>query len=262
MELSTLNAVTGLVVSDFTGEGYADLAYSTTAGISVTLNVKRDSATATLSNVLIDTAVANHDFQCSYAGDTNFAPSLSNIISKTYTAAAAPVFSLLTGSYPASQPVSITATGPKAIYYTTDGSTPTTASTLYTAPFTVTSSITLKAINVPPGYQASTVSEAVYNIAAAPQITFSGHTATITDSTSGAVIYYTTDGSSPSTTSTKYTTPFTLSQTTTVKSFATAAGYINSPAASSATLAPWECCPPCPPSRRPPPQSLRVRHSQ
>ena len=233
--LSTPNAVTGLVVSDFTGEGYADLAYSTTAGISVTLNVKRDSATAFLSNVPIDTAVANHDLQCSYAGDANYAPSLSNVISQTYTAAAAPVFSLLTGDYPASQPVSITATGPTAIYYTTDGSTPTTASTLYTASFTVTSSITLKAINVPPGYQASTVSEAVYNIAAAPQIAFSGQTATITDSTSGAVIYYTTDGSSPSTKSTKYTAPFTLSQTTTVKSFATAAGYINSPAA-SATL--------------------------
>ena len=55
---------------------------------------------------------------------------------------------------------------------------------------------------------------------------------TITCGTSGASIYYTTDGTAPSASSTKYTGTITLTETTTVKAIAIASGYKNSSVAS------------------------------
>jgi hypothetical protein len=73
--------------------------------------------------------------------------------------AATPAFSVAAGTYATVQMVSITdtTTGAK-IYYTTDGSTPTVGSTVYTAPILVASSATIKAIAVdPPNYNNSAV---------------------------------------------------------------------------------------------------------
>jgi hypothetical protein len=54
-------------------------------------------------------------------------------------------------------------------------------------------------------------------------------TLTITDSSPGAAIYYTTDGSTPSTSSNIYSSPITLNHTTTVTAFAAVTGLMNSP---------------------------------
>ena len=63
------------------------------------------------------------------------------------------------------------ATNGAAIYYSTDGFTPTTGSTLYNAPLTVSSSETLKAIAVATGYAESAVASADYVITkAAPDV--------------------------------------------------------------------------------------------
>lgn len=62
----------------------------------------------------------------------------------------------------------------------------------------------------------------------------SRQTVTISDIAPGATIFYTTDGSSPSTNSTKYNGPVTISSTATVEAIAAAAGYANSDAASVA----------------------------
>src|SRR5204863_10168055 len=53
-------------------------------------------------------------------------------------------------------------------------------------------------------------------------------TLTITDSTAGASIYYTTDGSAPTTSSTRYAGSISLTQATTVSAMAAATGMTNS----------------------------------
>src|SRR5258708_9587607 len=53
-------------------------------------------------------------------------------------------------------------------------------------------------------------------------------TVTISESTAGATIYYTTDGSTPTTASAPYSSPITLSQSATVKAMAAASGMANS----------------------------------
>jgi N-acetylneuraminic acid mutarotase len=222
----------GLIVTDLNGDGIADIAVTNASSntLSVLLGYAASTATATLSNATVNVgSIASHSLQCSYPGDANFASSASPSVNETYPQAATPVFSLLVGNYPAQQTVTITdATARSALYYTTDGSVPTTSSTLYTGPITISSSVKLQAIAVVVGYVNSQVSEATYNIAAAPSISGNAQAVTITDSTPGAVTHYTLDGSTPSTSSTVYSGPIQLSKTATVKAFAAAPGYVNS----------------------------------
>jgi peptidoglycan/xylan/chitin deacetylase (PgdA/CDA1 family) len=138
---------------------------------------------------------------------------------------------------PVSVSLSATDTGPSGvamIRYTTDGSDPTAASPLYTAPFTVFATTTVKfrawdnANNVE-----ATKSRAIQidttpptsSIACAGSACSSGWyggpvsvSLSASDTDSGvASIRYTTDGSDPSAASPAYTAPFTVPATTTVK---------------------------------------------
>lgn len=61
---------------------------------------------------------------------------------------------------------------------------------------------------------------------------------TLTDSTSGATIYYTTDGSAPTTSSTPYAGAIAVSSTVTIKAIATAPGYSQSAVASGTYTVP------------------------
>jgi len=77
--------------------------------------------------------------------------------------AVAPVISVASGKYIAQQNVTITSTTPSAsIYYTTDGTTPSDLSTLYTGPIAVNSSKTIKAITYAAGFDPSLLSSASY----------------------------------------------------------------------------------------------------
>ena len=109
-----------------------------------------------------------YNVTAAYAGDGNFNASASAAVKLTVTsqaAAATPVFAPPAGTYSTTQSVTITdATSGATIYYTTNGSTPTTASTKYTAAISVSSTETIKAIAVATGYANSAVASATYTI--------------------------------------------------------------------------------------------------
>jgi glycosidase len=159
--------------------------------------------------------------------------------SSTPSRAATPVFSVSAGTYTALQSVAITdATAGAIIYYTTNGSTPTTSSAIYSTPISVTTTTTIEAMAVASNHTNSSVASASYTInspqAAAPAFSVSAGTyaalqsVAITDTTAGATIYYTTDGTPPTTSSTAYSAPVPIATNTTLEALAVASGYTNS----------------------------------
>jgi len=148
-----------------------------------------------------------------------------------------PQFSPPPSTYSTAQSVTLSNTANLAMYYTTDRSTPTTSSTKYAGPISVTKNTTIKAITAAYGYQTSAVSTGNYFIQApVPTFTppagtyYSTVTATISDAASSATIYYTADGSIPTTSSSSCSNPCTLtvSTTTTLKAIASGGGYASS----------------------------------
>ena len=77
---------------------------------------------------------------------------------------AEPTFSPEAGAYNNSVEVSLSAAEGLTVYYTTDGTEPTTASTLYEAPFTLTETTTVKAIAVDAEGNVSDVVSATYTV--------------------------------------------------------------------------------------------------
>jgi hypothetical protein len=158
------------------------------------------------------------------------------------TQAAAPAFNPPSESFSTSLQVTLTdSTSGASIYYTTDGSTPATSSTRYTAPFTLTASTTVNATAAGTGILASTVSSATYTLLTqaamptfnpAPGSYTAVQSVTISTSTANATIYYTTNGSTPTTSSSKYSGPISVSATQTLSAIAVVSGLTNSPVAS------------------------------
>ncbi len=155
---------------------------------------------------------------------------------------ATPTFSPAAGTYSSAQTVTISdATSGATIHYTTNGSTPTASSTVYSAPISVTATETIKAIAIASGYTNSAVGSAAYTLKVATPTfspaagTYSStQTVTISDATSGVTIYYTTNGTTPTTSSTVYSAAISVTATETIKALAVKTGYTNSAVGSAA----------------------------
>jgi Chitobiase/beta-hexosaminidase C-terminal domain len=124
------------------------------------------------------------------------------------------------------------------IYYTTDGSMPTTSSPAYNSPISVSSTTTFRAMAFSPGLPNSAVSLATYSIVLqqAPQPLFSPPPSTYSSAQSVKLsnnlnlpMYYTSDGSIPTTNSTPYSGPIIVSMNTTISAITAAYGYVTSP---------------------------------
>jgi len=173
--------------------------------------------------------------------NTRNAPSTQQSITVTGTEtpgpAATPLFSLPAGVYYTTQTVTISDATPGAtIYYTLNGSQPTTSSFRYTHPVAIKAAETLKAIAVAPGFTPSSIASAYYALTApTPVITPTGgsisgtQTVTITTATPIEAIFYTTAGNLPTTSSAHYTGPITVSSSETVIAFAAQTGFLSSP---------------------------------
>jgi hypothetical protein len=158
-------------------------------------------------------------------------------VAPVYTVAT-PSISPAAGGYTTPQTVTITdSTVGATIYYTTDRTEPTSSSAEFLAPITVSSSETIKAIAMLNGWLPSAVAHAVYTIeprVAKPTFSLKAGTystpqpLSMTDATVGASIYYTTDGTKPTTSSTLYTGAITVGTTETVEAVAVLSGYLNS----------------------------------
>ena len=135
--------------------------------------------------------------------------------------------------------LSTEAAGTTSIRYTLDGSDPTaTNGTVYDGAIDLstrtTSPVTIKAVTVRNGNVSAVTTQVVTLTLPAPVITADAETGTATISaTAGATIYYTTDGSEPTTSSSQYSGSLSgLSAMTTIKAIAVKEGWNDSPVAS------------------------------
>ena len=145
------------------------------------------------------------------------------------------------GAFSGSATVTITCdTAAASIYYTTDGSEPSAKNgTLYNSAIDVTNSVTIKAIALKDGCVPSAVvikkltntSCVEIPVLSVPAGDFwNTITVFVTGATSGATYYYTTDGTEPSSSSSKYaaSTGIKIDSTTTLKVVGTKSGLANS----------------------------------
>jgi hypothetical protein len=155
------------------------------------------------------------------------------------TQTSAPSISPGTETYMGTLSVTITDSTPGAsIYYTTNGTGATTSSTLYTGPITVSTTETINAIATVTGLLTSVQSSETYtNLSQTAAVNFSVPTGTyatvqsvsLSDTTANAVIYYTLDGSTPTSSSAVYSTPINVGVTETVSAIAIAPSLAASP---------------------------------
>ena len=135
----------------------AGLVNGETLPIDVTISCNvADSNTAGTYTITVSGAANSTNYTFSYVNGTLTVSEKEVVATPTFTPASGTTFT-------SSQKVTIScATAGAKIYYTTDGTEPTTASTLYNGAFTITTTTTIKAIAVKDGMTDSAVVTATY----------------------------------------------------------------------------------------------------
>ncbi|MBR6734028.1 MAG: chitobiase/beta-hexosaminidase C-terminal domain-containing protein [Kiritimatiellae bacterium] len=178
---------------------------------------------------------------------------LSEVVTAEYALGqcADPVFSLADGAEfeHSNQEVSIAWNNDGVLRYTLDGSEPTVESPIYEGPFSFSESVVVKAKVFSDDFFDSSVVTASLtrvwvNVAtpvvdASSSFTGSKTKVSISCATEGAVVRYTLDGNEPNSHSTKYTGPFYVTDSCTVKAYAVMPDYLDSEVAAFAIEKVW-----------------------
>jgi hypothetical protein len=198
-----------------------------------------------------------------YAGDGGMKPMpysraflASAAVNMHNTAAASPTFNVTLPGFGPATTITISSPDGAAIFYTTDGTQPkvvnnssadpttTTQYSPYPVSIPVTKTTTIYAVAAGPqsyGFTPSPVVGGTYGVQVAPKPVISPTNAaivapatvsvTITKSLSTGSIYYTTNGTTPTASSTKYTVPIVVSSPEVINAIVIAPNYANSPVA-------------------------------
>ena len=198
--------------------------------------------------IIIPTSAQGFENISAYAVATGFSQSSYTSVYYQFTLppAATPVITPATGTYGSAQSITITDSTPGAtIYYEGQGTLNTNGFIPYIGPITLSAEgyENIQAYATATGYSQSPGAIANYTLLLPPTTTpvisaasgtyASAQTVTITDSAPGAAIFYTTNGSLPTASSTPYTGPITVSASETVGAVAIASGYSTSAPASA-----------------------------
>jgi uncharacterized protein (TIGR03118 family) len=207
------------------------------ATIYYTLNGATPTNKSTVYKTAISVAATTTIKAFAWAtGYTDSAVAVGTFTISTTTTTPTPTMSPLPGSFTSTQSVTLTdATTGAKIYYTLDGTTPTTKSAVYSTAIKVASTTTIRAIAEASGEAASAPVTGTYTISsygytAAPTLTpaagtySAAQTVTLADSTTGATIYYTTDGTKPTTSSHVYSKAISVGASMTINTMAEAKG--------------------------------------
>ena len=134
-------------------------------GVSVALNAQGFAAYTTTTPL----SLGNHAILASYAGNATWSASAASLTEGVVPLS--PVIAPAGGLYTSAQVVTISdATPGTVLYYTLDGSVPTTSSTKYTAPFVVSTATYVSVIAVVSGQPNSYVATANYTFVNAPTV--------------------------------------------------------------------------------------------
>ena len=200
------------------GSGNGSLAVTISCTSSdVTIKYSTDNGTTWVTGTSVtlqqDTTVESKSYTLKAKAVNNTSGLESEIATATYTVkrkVATPTISPAGATYNAEQTVTIACTTDGAdIYYTLDGTTPTKIRTKYTEPISIsTTGVTVKAKAFKDEWVASNQSSATYTLKlAAPTISVdntnkyaASHVVTIVQATADT-LYYTTDGTDPTTSS-------------------------------------------------------------
>ncbi len=149
----------------------------------------------------------------------------------------APTSSIPTGAITLDGATATLSASEGSIYYTTDGTDPTSSSNLYANPLAITQSMNLRIVAIADGKAPSDIVSYIYTRAgetAMPEFSKNGgsieqnSSITLRTSTDDAQIYYTTSGSAPDPDAldkaTLYNGPITISNAVTIKAIAVAEG--------------------------------------
>lgn len=238
-----------MAAADFNEDGVPDLVMLTKNQATATILITEPTQTATATVNHIDPiGVGTHNVDASYAGDGNYASSTSAAV--PLTAGLAPlVVTPAPGTYSSAQTLTITEAVPGAtIYYAAYGLINTNGFIPYTGPIQLNEGGTtlIQAYATETGYQETNYFTGTYtmNLPPAPAPVLSAaagvyadqQTVAITDTIPGATIYYTLNGSYPSTVSSIYSGPLTIAASETLSATAIAPGYSLSPEATAQYL--------------------------